>query len=114
MRDGKLINGVVIQPTTQVNELVHLNYGMSTFFKKKLEQRFELTNEIPYELRRTLLSKTFKKRLYFKIIYLLNFLIPQKITLKPILRLNILIYSFLNTYKGYRHLKGFPANGQRT
>lgn len=81
------------------------NYGFSNFLIQKLSKRLEFSKNNIFED---------KKEFFFLLTSLLLKKIPENFFLKNTTKLNILILNFINSYKGYRHLKGLPVNGQRT
>jgi len=55
-----------------------------------------------------------QKQKFTILITLFKLKIPEFTSLKNIVKFNVILLNSINSYKGYRHLKGLPVNGQRT
>lgn len=83
------------------NFLIHKNFNSFTKY-----QIFKKLNSFVDEL------KLFKQELFYK--KFLIFFQLSSLTLKLTQQIYIILLDLITSYKGFRHLKGFPLRGQRT
>lgn len=104
----------MLQPSDSLKTFVFSNYGFSTVALYGIEQRFEMNKKTIFiNNSDDLWINIFKKR-FSSLLLLFTKFIPEHLALKTIFKINVVILHLLKTYKGYRHLQGLPANGQRT
>lgn len=101
------INNVDLETKYSFEEFfLRKNYGTSFFFLRKINSRFEV-----HQLQ---LLATLE---YNKLLALWNILFkifPRNLFFTNFFLLNIVFLDFTYSYRGWRHLVGLPANGQRT
>jgi len=101
------INNVDFELKYNLTEfLIKKNYGTGFFYLFKLSQRFEVFSSASFSRlgRHQILA-------FFELLLLL---FPKGLFFNNCALLNIIFLDFSYSYKGWRHLMGLPANGQRT
>lgn len=113
MRDGKILNNAPLTQTTDVKKLVKISYGMNSCTKRKLEQRLEF---LQFLTRNTTGSINGSLNIFYlsSLMGYFESLIPEKLNLKALAKSQVITSYLISSYKGYRHLRGLPVNGQRT
>lgn len=109
MRDGKFINGTNLYLLNSLEQNTYKQYGIGLTTLNVLQQRLEFFKKTSFKDSSSLMQ--------FKYSVFLNTLlarIPFNLNLKFIFKTNIITLHLINSYKGYRHLRGLPVNGQRT
>ena len=88
------------------NELTKYIYGFNTYYKNSFTKRYEMLPE----------SVVTEKYSYVWRSFLVSFSkkFPKLIDVETKLKLNLFLLDILQTYKGWRHIKGLPVRGQRT
>lgn len=106
MKYNYAFNGRVIDTTISIKKFIKKNFGLNLVFIKILENRLEkfathIINELTHQEIKHFLLLLYKT-------------IPYKTSVYSRFCLNIYLLDLATCYKGWRHYKGLPANGQRT
>lgn len=99
-----MINQRVFKKNLIIKSLIKRNYGLGSFFFFKLLLRFEVFEAFNFlndHARWVMLCSFFS-----------SFRLKNK--LKNNFCINIVLLDFNSSYKGVRHIKGYPVRGQRT
>lgn len=107
MQNFEKINGVSLDVKYSFKEFFLIkNFGIKNFFYKKIKLRFEA-----FDATRIGDLETAEVLLFSK---LLTSIFPPNLFFTNYFLLNIIFLDLSYSYKGWRHLMGLPANGQRT
>lgn len=107
MREGKLLNLINFSLNITLKNFINFYFtGLRKKFSKVLKSRFEITEN-------NLLSNYDLQdwSIFFNFIF--TIVPPKKFYNKKKL-LNIFYLDLINSYRGWRHLRGLPVRGQRT
>lgn len=99
-------NNRVIESSISIKKFIKKNFGLNLIFIKILENRLEkfsthLINQLSGQEIKQFLLMLYKT-------------VPHKASVYSRFCLNIYLLDLATCYKGWRHYKGLPANGQRT
>ncbi len=102
-----IINNKKISSNLSLEESIKSNwFGIKANNLNFIKKRLEVVN---YSL-----LKDYKSSQYTSLGLEYNLIIPEKKNFKNRNLLSIVVLDFLMTYRGWRHIKGLPVNGQRT
>ena len=114
MRDGKILNNTSLSNINSIKQFTDKSYGFSEFANFKLQKRIECDTNRFLRTNNSPLINIWSQQRFATFLEFVEKKTPTKLALKDLNNLNVIILNFISSYKGYRHLRGLPVNGQRT
>lgn len=104
--EGKIINNYSVTMRVSLRDITATNYGIKKFISFFFEKRAEILFN----------KKIFNYSLssWFCFLSYYGAMIPLSSSIKSRMLANIFFLDLINSYKGWRHLRGLPSRGQRT
>lgn len=106
MGEGKIINNYLINMRVNLRNIVVSSYGVKKFTSIFFEKRTEIL------FNKQIFNYSLSSWFCFLSCY--GALVPFDCSIKNRMLANIFFLDFINSYKGWRHLRGLPSRGQRT